>query len=108
MKTYAYGLSNYYDDTVVNDGTAISYTKKKEKEFFNIYNKYVDFFTSNEVSLTDKIFDMSVMIGLVNVLEMSEYFSSFNSEESKRKMSETTSKMQNGKKRGPYKKRNTI
>tara|TARA_Y100000310_G_scaffold160654_1_gene160408 strand:- start:358 stop:774 length:417 start_codon:yes stop_codon:yes gene_type:complete len=40
--------------------------------------------------------------------EKNHFYGKTHTEESKRKMSETTSKMQNGKKRGPYKKRNTI
>ena len=40
--------------------------------------------------------------------EKNHFYGKTHTEESKRKMSETTSKMQKGKKRGPYKKRNTI
>ena len=63
MKKYAYGLNNYRDENVINDENAINYIKNRENNLFKTYDKYVDLFPSNEVSLSDEIFIASFFSG---------------------------------------------
>ena len=77
MKTYAYGLNNYRDKDVINDGNAINYLKNRENNFVEIYNKYVDFFPSNEVSLSDEIYDFSISIGVNTPSNLKNYFKKY-------------------------------
>ena len=77
MKTYAYGLNNYRDKDVINDGNAINYLKNRENNFVEIYNKYVDFFPSNEVSLSDEIYDFSISVGVNTPSNLKNYFKKY-------------------------------
>ena len=74
MKKYAYGLNNYRDENVINDENAINYIKNRENNLFKTYDKYVDLFPSNEVSLSDEIFDFSISIGVNNPSNLKNYF----------------------------------
>ena len=83
MKTYGYGLNNYRDEDVINDENAIDYIKKRENNFFEIYDKYVDFFPSNEVSLSDEIFDFSIVLGVNNPSNLKNYFKKYQEQDLK-------------------------
>tara|TARA_R110002020_G_scaffold285376_1_gene500905 strand:- start:53 stop:934 length:882 start_codon:yes stop_codon:yes gene_type:complete len=83
MKKYAYGLNNYRDENVINDENAINYIKNRENNLFKTYDKYVDLFPSNEVSLSDEIFDFSISIGVNNPSNLKNYFKKYQEQDLK-------------------------
>ena len=46
---------------------------------YEIYKKYVDFFPSNETSLSDDIYDLSILIGMNNPHDFEDYFKIYES-----------------------------
>ncbi|MDA2922429.1 5-methyltetrahydropteroyltriglutamate--homocysteine S-methyltransferase [Patescibacteria group bacterium AH-259-L07] len=86
METYAYGFPHYgtnreykkliegFWDKKVSEEELRSGLESLERERIDLYQKYVDYFPSGEMTVYDPMLDMAVMLGIYTCENLDQYF----------------------------------